>query len=44
MMFIKTEISTGIRGFVKQIDKFKPLLKAIDEQFAAYDKPLVISA
>ena len=31
MMFIKTKISAGIRGFVEQITKVKPLLKAIDE-------------
>ena len=31
VMFIKTKISTGILGFVEQIDKVKPLLKAIDE-------------
>ena len=31
VMFIKTKISTGIRGSVEQIDKVKPLLKAIDE-------------
>ena len=39
-MFIKTKISTGFRGFVEQIDKVKPLLKAIDEQFATSDKAL----
>ena len=38
MMFIKTKISAGIRGSVEQIDKVKPLLKAIDEQFVTYDK------
>ena len=31
MMFIKTKISVSIRGFVEQIDKVKPLLKAIDK-------------
>ena len=31
MMFIKAKISVGIRGSVEQIDKVKPLLKAIDE-------------
>ena len=31
MMFIKTKISIGIRGYVEQITKVKPLLKAIDE-------------
>ena len=41
VMFIKTKISAGIRGFVEQIDKVKPLLKAIDEQFVTSDKALV---
>ena len=40
VMFIKTKISVGIRGYVKQIDKVKPLLKAIDEQFVTSDKAL----
>ena len=40
MMFIKTKISVGIRGSVEQIDKVKPLLKAIDEQFVTSDKAL----
>ena len=40
MMFIKTKISTDIRGFVEQINKVKPLLKAVDEQFETYDKTL----
>ena len=40
MMFIKTKISAGIRGFVEQIDKAKPLLKAFDEQFATSNKAL----
>ena len=39
-MFIKTKISTGIRGSVEQIDKVKPFLKAIDEQFVTSDKAL----
>ena len=38
VMFIKTKIFTGIRGSVEQIDKVKPLLKAIDEQFVTSDK------
>ena len=33
LMFIKTKISYGIRGFVDQHDNVKALLKAIDEQF-----------
>ena len=40
LMFIKTKISAGIRGSVKQINKVKPLLKAIDEQFETSDKAL----
>ena len=39
-MFIKTKISASICGFVEQIDKIKPLLKAIDEQFVTSDKAL----
>ena len=31
VMFIKTKISASIRGSVEQIDKVKPLLKAINE-------------
>ena len=40
VMFIKTKISAGIRGSVEQIDKVKPLLKAIEEQFVTSDKAL----
>ena len=40
MMFIKTKISTGIRGSSEQIYKVKPLLKVIDEQFETSDKAL----
>ena len=40
VMFIKTKISAGIRGSIEQIDKVKPLLKAIDEQFVTSDKAL----
>ena len=40
MMFIKTKISTGIHGSVEQINKVKPLLIAIDEQFETSDKTL----
>ena len=40
-MFIKTKISIGIRGSVLQIDKVKPLLKAIDKKFATSEKALV---
>ena len=40
VMFINTKISGGICGFVEKIDKVKPLLKAIDEQFVTSDKAL----
>ncbi|RVW85491.1 Retrovirus-related Pol polyprotein from transposon TNT 1-94 [Vitis vinifera] len=40
-MFIKTKISTGIRGSINQHNKVKALLKAIDEQFKTSDKALV---
>ena len=40
VMFIKTKISIGIRGSIKQIDKVKPLMKAIDEQFVTSEKAL----
>ena len=40
MMFIKTKISASIRGSVEQINKVKPLPKAIDEQFETSDKAL----
>ena len=33
MILIKTKIYVSIRVCVEQIDKVKPLLKAIDEQF-----------
>ena len=41
VMFIKTKISAGIRGSIEQIDKVKPFLKAIDEQFVTSDKTLI---
>ena len=37
MMFIKTKIPSSIRGSVEQVDKIKPLLKAIDEHFETSD-------
>ena len=37
LMFIKTKISDGIRGFVDQHDNVKALLKVIDEQFVTSD-------
>ena len=40
VMFIKTKISSGIRGSIEQLTKVKPLLKAIDEQFETSDKTL----
>ena len=40
VMFIKTKISAGISGSIEQIDKVKPLLKSIDEQFVTSDKAL----
>ncbi|KAL3498929.1 hypothetical protein ACH5RR_041661 [Cinchona calisaya] len=40
VMFIKTNISTGIRGFVDQYNNVQELLKAINEQFESSDKAL----
>ena len=40
VMFIKTKISTSIRGLVDQHDNIKELLNAIDEQFETSDKAL----
>ena len=40
VIFIKTKITTGIRGFVGQYDKVQNLLKAISEQFITLDKAL----
>ena len=40
VMFIKTKITTGIRGSVEQYDKVQDLLKAIGEQFVTSDKAL----
>ena len=39
-MFIKTKITTGIRGFIEQYDKVQDLLKAIGEKFVTSDKAL----
>ena len=33
IMFIKTHISVGIRGYIKKHEKVKELMKAINEQF-----------
>ncbi|KAK4284758.1 hypothetical protein QN277_001542 [Acacia crassicarpa] len=41
VMFIKTSISVGIRGFVEQHNKIRPLLKAIDEQLWTSDKAFI---
>ena len=38
VMFIKTKIYVGIHDSVEQIDKVKPLLKAIDKQFVTSNK------
>ena len=40
IMFIKTHISAGIRGYIEKHDKFHELLKAIDDQFAKSVKSL----
>ena len=40
VMFIKTHISIGIRGFIEKHDKVQDLLKAIDDQFAKSMKSL----
>ena len=42
-MFIKTKITTGIRGSVQQYDKVQDFLKAIGEQFLTSDKGLAIT-
>jgi hypothetical protein len=39
-MFIKTNISASIRGFVDHHNNIQALLKAIDEQFKTSDKAL----
>ena len=40
VMCIKTKISVGIRGSIKQHENVRELLKAIDEQFVTSDKAL----
>ena len=40
IMFIKTHISTGIRGFIEKHKKVRNLMKVIDEQFAKSEKSL----
>ena len=39
-MFIKTKITTGIKGFVEQYDKVQDFLKVIGKQFITSDKAL----
>ena len=39
-MFIKTKITSCIRGSVEQYDKVQDLLKSIGEQFVTLDKAL----
>ena len=43
VMFIKTSISTSIRGSVENHTNVRALLKAIDEQFVTSDKVLAIT-
>ena len=40
VMYIRTKISTRIRGFVEQYTNVWTLLKAIDDQFFTSDKAL----
>ena len=40
IMFIKTKISVGIRGFIDQHTNVRAFLRAIDEQFETSDKAL----
>ena len=40
VMFIKSKISTSIRGSIDQHNDVRALLKAIDEQFETSDKAL----
>ena len=40
IMFIKTHISDGIRGFIERHEKVRDLMKAIDEQFTKSEKSL----
>ncbi|KAH7537271.1 hypothetical protein FEM48_Zijuj03G0075100 [Ziziphus jujuba var. spinosa] len=40
VMFIKTKISTAIRGSIKQYSNVRDLLKAIDDQFVTSNKAL----
>ena len=40
MMYIKTKISAGIHGSIKQHENVRKFLKAIDKQFVTSDKAL----
>lgn len=40
VMFIKTKVTTGIRGSVDQYENVNDLLKAIDDQFVTSEKAL----
>ena len=40
VMFIKTKITTGIRGSIEQYDKVQDLLKAFGKQFVTSNKAL----
>ena len=40
VIFIKTQISTGIRGSIEKHNKVQDLLKAIDDQFTKSVKSL----
>ena len=45
IMFIKTHISTGIRGSIEKHEKVRDLMKAIDEQFVnSYNSILHLKA
>ena len=41
VMFIKTKITTGIKGSIEQYNKVQDLLKAIGEQLVTSDNALV---
>ena len=42
VMFIKTKITTGIRGSIEQYDRVQDLRKAISKQFINLDKALQV--
>ena len=41
-MFIKTKITTGIRGSIEQYEKVQDLVKVIGEQFVTSEKALAL--